>query len=126
VDDVVDLDLEEQLQLAFLAAAGALARALITRRRAEHIARLHVALADAAGLVRPPQPEVVVLEDPHRDAHGSRAFVDDVPAGYDLRQVLADRVADFLIVPQPIPGPAREEVVPAAEADRALFVAAFG
>src|SRR5690606_1210850 len=125
-DDVVDLDLEEQLQLAFLAPAGTLARALIARRRAEHIARLHVALADALGLVRSPEPEVVVLEDPHGNPHGPRAFVDHVPAGNDLRQVLADRVADLLVVPQPVPGSAREEVVPTAEADRALFVAAFG
>src|SRR5690606_28284068 len=126
VDDVVDLDLEHELQLPVFSAARTLASALVAGRRAEHVARLHVALADAVRLARAPQAEVVVLEDPHRNADRSRALVDHVPAGNDLRQVLADRVADFLVVPEPVSGAAREEVVPAAEADRALFVAAFG
>src|SRR5690606_1942952 len=126
VDDVVDLDLEEQLQLAFVASARALARALIARRRAEHVARLDVALADPLCFARASQLEVIVLEDTYRHPHGARALVDHFPTGNDLRQVLAYRVADLLVVPQPVPSPAREEVVPAAEADRALMVAAFG
>src|SRR6185437_949715 len=48
VDDVVDLELEQQLHLALVTAAGALlARSLVARRIGEHVAGLGLALARA-------------------------------------------------------------------------------
>ena len=41
-----------------------------------------------------------------------RAVVDDVGAGNDLRQMLANRLAHFLIVAEPVACAAREQLIP--------------
>src|SRR6185312_2345686 len=137
VDDVVDLELEQQLHLALVTAAGALlARSLVARRIGEHVAGLGLALARALLLLGTAQPEVIVLEHAHRHAHGAGAVIDDFAAGDDVGEIGAHRLADLLVVAQPVARAAREQLVPfrgagffaalAARFVHALLVLLFG
>src|SRR5690606_35547180 len=74
---------------------------------------LGLSLTDALLLVRVAEPESIVLQHPHRHAHGARAAAQDVSACDDLRQVLAHRFTDLLVVTQPVARASREEVIPA-------------
>ena len=115
VDDVVDLELEQQLHLAFITSARALlAGSLVARRIGQYVAGLGLALARALGFFRASQAEMVVLEHAHRHAHRACAAVDDVAAGDDLGQIGAHRLAHLLVVTQPVARPAREQLVPFA------------
>src|SRR6185503_19424892 len=96
----------------FVAALAALVVAVLLRT-ADAIARLGLTLADALLLVGGPQLEAVVLQHAHRDAHRRGAAVEDVCTGDDLRQVLPHGIANLIVVTQPVPGSAREQVVPA-------------
>src|SRR6185312_13951408 len=69
---------------------------------------------------------MVMLEHAHGHTHRARILVDDVSAGDDLRQVLANGFAHFLIVPQPVPRSAREQVVPLRKAQCTLLALAHG
>src|SRR5581483_7159787 len=127
VDDVIDLELEQELDFTLvLAAAALLARAALLGRIGEHITRLGLALSGALLLLRTTQTEVVVLQHPYRHAHGAGAFVDDIRAGNDLRQMLAYRFAHLLIVPQPVACAAREQLIPLCRIGRTGLIAALG
>src|SRR5262249_15129784 len=103
VDDVVDLELQHELDFAFVLSARALlARSTLTLRSLQNVARLRSALAGTLLLLRFAQTEVIVLEHAHRNAHGLRRVVDDIGARNDLREVLAHGVAHFLVVAQPV------------------------
>src|SRR5690606_8553016 len=113
VDDVVDAKLERVLDGAvFVAALAALLLAFLLRA-ADAIAGLGLPLPDALLLVRVAEPEAIVFEHPHRHAHRARASAQDIGPCDDLRQVLAHRFANLLVVPQPVARTSREEVVPA-------------
>src|SRR5437588_10528047 len=72
----------------------------------------------ALGFLGAAQPEVIVLEHAHRHPHGAGAPVDDVAAGDDLGEVGAHRLADLLVVAQPVARAAREQLVPVRPACR--------
>src|SRR5262249_9640246 len=113
VDDVVDLELQQQLHAAVIAAALALlARALVAVGIGEPVARLGLALAGPLPLLGTAQAEVVVLEHAHRHAHGARTLVDEVTTGDDLGKIGAHGLAHLLVVAQPVARAAREQLVP--------------
>src|SRR5262249_40250428 len=91
----------------------------------KYIARLGLSLARALLFLRTTQPEVVMLQHTHGHAHRARAFVDDISAGDYLGEVLADRLANLLIVPQPVARTARKQVVPLSRT-RSRLIGAFG
>jgi hypothetical protein len=66
----------------------------------------------------------MVLEHAHRHAHGARAVARKIRAGDDLRQVVLDGGADFLVVTQPVARPARKQVVPLRGAGWRITLAA--
>jgi hypothetical protein len=103
VDDVVDLEFEQELDFTLILAARALfAGTALLRGIGKYIARLGFALAGTLLLFGTAQAEVIVLEHSHGDAHSARAFVDDIRARDDLWQVLANRLAHFFVVAQPV------------------------
>src|SRR5262249_15860277 len=125
-DDVVDLQLQQELDFAFvLSARTFLTGAALARWALQNVARLGFALSRALLVFGAAQAEVIVLEHAHRYAHGLRTVVDDIGAGNDLRQVLAHRVADFLVVAKPVTCTAREQLVPLRQPERTA-TAAFG
>src|SRR5207302_439614 len=81
------------------------------------------ALPGALALLGAAQAEVIVLEHAHRHAHGAGAAVDDVAAGDDLGEVGAHRLADLLVVAQPVARAAREQLVPLGRACRLALAA---
>ena len=103
VDNVIDLEFEQELDFALvLATLALLARPPLLGGIRKYIAWLGFALTGSLLLLGAPQPEVIVFEHPDGDAHSARALVDDIRAGNNLRQMLANRLADLLIVPQPV------------------------
>src|SRR6185437_120335 len=113
VDDVVDLEFEQQLHLALLLPSRTLlARTTLLGRIGEHIAGLGLALAGALLLLRRAQTKVIVLQHADRHPHGARAAVDQLPARDDLRQVLPHRLADLLVLTQPVARATGEKLVP--------------
>src|SRR5262249_28921816 len=124
--DVVDLEFEQELDFTLILAAGALlpGAALLGGIR-EYIARLGLTLSGALLFLGAAQPEVVMLQHTHRHANRPRAFVDDISAGDYLGEVLADRLTNFLIVPQPVARTARKQVVPLVRT-RSRLIGAFG
>jgi hypothetical protein len=89
----------------------------------EYIAWLGFALTGALLILGATEAEVIVLEHPHRHSHGLRAVVDDVGARNDLRQMLANGVAHFLIVTEPVARAARKQLVPLREPERSTTAA---
>lgn len=71
-------------------------------RTADAIAGLGLALPDTLLLIGVAQTKSIMLE--HADRHANRrcTAVQYVGTGHDLRQMLTYRVADFLVVPQPV------------------------
>src|SRR5579863_163604 len=127
IHDVVDLELEKKLDLALVLTARAfLTGAALTARIGEHISGLGFALPRALLLLGATQPEMVMLEHAHGDAHGTRALVDDITAGNNLRKMLANGLAHLLVVSQPIARPSREQLVPLGRIRRTGLVAALG
>jgi hypothetical protein len=113
VDDVVDLDLQHQLDATIALTALTFLRTLAGRTAiGQYVAGFRLALAHALGITRVEQPEMVVLQHPHRHPHGARRIIDHIAVGDDLRQVLTDGLAHLLVVPQPVAGPTREQVIP--------------
>src|SRR6185312_1371653 len=58
------------------------------------------------------QAEVIVLQHSDRHPYGAGRVVYDIAAGNDLRKVFAHRLANFLVVSQPVARAARKQVVP--------------
>src|SRR5690606_19233914 len=119
VDDVVDLELEDELIAALVVAARTLARAALRRPR-EHVARLAVTLADALRLVLAAQPEAPVLEKAYGDLDRRIGTREDVALRDELGQPLADCGTHLVVMPQPVAGAARKQVVPLALGSAAL------
>src|SRR5262249_11848173 len=78
----------------------------------EDITRLRLPLSRALLLFGTAQAEVVMLQHPHRHAYGACGVVYDIATGDDLREVFAHRLADFLVMTQPVARSARKQVVP--------------
>src|SRR5882672_7920328 len=91
IDDVVDFEFQHELDFTLvLAALAFLARATLLGGVGKYIARLGLSLARALLFLGTAEPEVIVLQHPHRDAHRARAFIDDISAGDYLRQMLTN------------------------------------
>src|SRR5687768_2896477 len=112
VDDLVDLELHHEADLAVAGAAAFARLAAFFLARLQHVARLAAALARALAGLRVEQPEARVLEKLDRHRHGAVRPRDQVRAGEEVGQALLDRRAHLLVVPQPIPCPPRKEFVP--------------
>src|SRR5262249_40904135 len=87
----------------------------------EHVAGLAVALADAGALIRVPQTEARMLEEADRNLDGAVGARQNVAVRDELRQLLADRGTNLVVVPEPVAGAAREEVVPVPIRSGALY-----
>src|SRR5688572_1281526 len=119
VDDVVDLELQDELVAALLVAARALRRRSVARLD-ELVAGLAGALADAFGLLGVAQAQARVLEETNRDLDRAIGARQELAARDELGQLVADGRAHLVVMPQPVAGAAREEVVQLAPGTRGI------
>ena len=81
---------------------------------AKHIAGLALSLARAGiALVRIRKTETRMFEHPDRHLDGPLVgLADEIAARQKIGKLIADRLADLLVMPQPVARAAREQLVP--------------
>ena len=107
VDDLVDLQLDDEPDLAVAGAAGAALLVALIARRLQHVARLSFALAGALLRLRLGKAKTRVLEELDRDRDGAVAGPLWDRARQEIRQAFLHRRAHFLVVAQPVARAAR-------------------
>src|SRR5207237_2527927 len=122
VDDLVDLELDDEADLAFAGAPLAPLRVAFLAPGLQDVAGLALALARALVHLRVGEAKPRMLQELYR--HGDRAVArpgHEVGIRQELGQALLHRIAHLLVVAQPVSRAPREEIVPGrlgGDADR--------
>jgi hypothetical protein len=126
VDDLVELELDDEANLAVVRAAGLALLTAFFASGLEDVAGLAASLAGALVDLGFGEAQPRMLEEFDRYRHRAAARTGhQVGARQELGQRVLDRIADLLVMPQPVPGAPGEEVVPGRfgrDADHLLFL----